>query len=69
MELLGGTRKLIKLFVRKKWPMRTGLQINRQLKFVRSALKHIRWQPQKLNCLRMDNGFKTANKVFGRLFV
>ena len=44
------------------------------LNFVRSTLKHVRRQPQKLNCLRkgsgrnlgerLDDDFKMANKVF-----
>ena len=73
-ELLGGTKKLKKLFVRKKWPIRPGLQISHQLNFVCSTLKHVRRQPQKLNCLRkgpgrnfgewLDDDFKMANKVF-----
>ena len=35
-ELFGGTEKLKKLFVRKKWPVRPGLQISHQLNFVRT---------------------------------
>ena len=57
-ELVGGTKKLKKLFVRKKWPIRPGLQISHHLNFVRSrpTLKHVRRQPQKLNCLRKGPG-------------
>ena len=55
-ELLGGTKKLKKLFVRKKWPIRPGLQISHHLNFVRSTLKHVRRQPPKLNCLRKGPG-------------
>ena len=55
-ELLGGTKKLKKLFVQKKWPMRPGLQISHHLNFVRSTLKHVRRQPQKLNYLRKEPG-------------
>ena len=55
-KLLGGTKKLKKLFVRKKWPMRPGLQISHHLNFVCSTLKHVRRQPQKLNCLRKGPG-------------
>ena len=55
-ELFGGTKKLKKLFVRKKWPIRPGLQISNHLNFVRSILKHVRWQPQKLNCRRKGPG-------------
>ena len=51
-KLFGGTKKLMKLFVRKKWPIRPGLQISRQLNFVCSTLKYVRRQPQQLNCLR-----------------
>ena len=53
---LGGTKKLKKLFVRKKWPIRPGLQTSHHLNFVRSTLKHVRRQPQKLNCLRKGPG-------------
>ena len=77
-ELLGGTKKLKKLFVRKKWPIRPGLQISHQLNFVRSNLKHVRRQPQKLNCLRKGPGrnsekgwtmiSKRQTKCFGRPF-
>ena len=73
-KLTGGTKKLKKLFVRKKWPTKPGLQISHHLKFVRSTLKHVRQQPQKLNCLKKDSGrnfgkrldddLKMANKVF-----
>ena len=38
-ELFGGTKKLKKLFVRKKWPIRPGLEISHHLNFVRSTLK------------------------------
>ena len=55
-ELIGGTKKLEKLFVQKKWPIRPGLQISHHLNFVRSTLKHVRRQPQKLNCLRKGPG-------------
>ena len=55
-ELLGGTNKLKKLFGRKKWPTRPGLLISHHLNFVRSTLKHVRRQPQKLNCLRKGPG-------------
>ena len=55
-KLLGGTKKLKKLFVRKKGPARPGLQINHQLNLARSILKHVRWQPQKLNCLSKGPG-------------
>ena len=55
-ELLGGTKKLKKLFVRKKWPVRPGLQISHHLNFFRSTLKHVRRQPQKLNCLKKGPG-------------
>ena len=51
-----------------------GLQISHQLNFVRSILKHVRRQPQKLNCLRngpgrgfggrLDDDLKMANEVF-----
>ena len=37
-ELLGGNKKLKKLFVQKKWPTRPGLQISHHLNFVRSTL-------------------------------
>ena len=53
-ELLSRTKKLKKLFVRKKWPIRPGLQISHHLNFVRSTLKHLRRQPQKLNYLRKE---------------
>ena len=55
-KLLGGTKKLKKLFVQKKWPIRPGLQISHHLNFVRITLKHVRWQPLKLNCVRKDPG-------------
>ena len=55
-ELLGGAKKLKKLFARKKWPIRPGLQISHHSNFVRSTLKHARRQPQKLNCLRKGPG-------------
>ena len=55
-ELLGGTKRLKKLFVRKKWLIRPGLQISHQLNFVRSTLKHVRRQPQKLICLKKGPG-------------
>ena len=43
-ELLGGTKKLKKLFVRKKWPIRPGMQISYELNFVRSrpTLKRVK---------------------------
>ena len=73
-NLLGRTKKLKKLFVRKKWPTRLGSQISHHLKFVRTTLKHVRQQPQKLNRLRKDpvrnfgerlnDDLKIANKVF-----
>ena len=59
-ELLDGTKKSKKLFVRKKWLIRPGLQISNHLNFVRSTLKHVRGQPQKLNCLKQ--GFLTRGK-------
>ena len=40
----------------KKVAYRPGLQISYYLNFVRSTLKHIRRQPQKLNCLRKGSG-------------
>ena len=55
-ELLGRTRKLKKLFERKKWPVRPGLLISHHLNFVRSTLNHVRQQSQKLNCLRKGPG-------------
>ena len=39
-ELLGGTKELKKLFVRKKWPVRPGLHISYHLNFVRSTPRH-----------------------------
>ena len=42
--------------VQKKWPIRPGLQIRHHLNFVRSTLKHVKRQPQKLNCLRKGPG-------------
>ena len=42
--------------VPKKWPIRLDLQIGHQLNFVRSTLKHVRRQPQKLNCLMKGPG-------------
>ena len=51
-EHLGKTRKLKKLFLRKTRPVRLGLHVSHQLSFVRIALKHVRLQPQKLDCLR-----------------
>ena len=50
-ELLGGTKKLKKLFVRKKWPIRPGMQISYELNFVRSrpTLTRVRRLPQKLS--------------------
>ena len=55
-ELFGGTKRLKKLFLRKKWPIRPDLQISHHLNFVRSTLKHVRREPQKLNCLRKGPG-------------
>ena len=55
-ELLGGTKKLKKLLVQKKRPIRPSLRISHHLNFVRSTLKHVRRQPQKLNCLRKGLG-------------
>ena len=55
-ELLGGAKMLKKLFVRKKWPIRPGLQVSHQWNFVCSTPKHVRRQPQKLNCLRKGPG-------------
>ena len=55
-ELIGGTKKLKKLFVQKKGPIRPGLQLSHHLNFVRITLKHVRWQPQKLNCVRKGPG-------------
>ena len=70
---LGGTKKSKKQFVRKKWPIRPGLQISHHLNFVRSTLKHVRRHPQKLNCLserawrefgeRLGDNFEMANKA------
>ena len=40
----------------KKWPTRPGSQISHHLKFVRTTLKYVRQQPQKINCLRKDSG-------------
>ena len=70
-ELRGETKKL---FERKKWPIRPGLQISQHVKFIRSILKHVRQQPQKLNCLKtyprrnfgewLDDDLKMASKVF-----
>ena len=37
-ELFGGTKKLKKLFVQKKWPIGPGLQISHHLNFVHSTL-------------------------------
>ena len=54
-ELLGGTKKL-KLIVRKKWPLRPGFRTIHYLNFVCSTLKHVRRQPQKLNCPRKGPG-------------
>ena len=48
-ELLGETKKLKKLFVRKKWPIRPGLKISQHLNFVRCTLKHVKREPEKLN--------------------
>ena len=45
-----------KLFVRKKLPTRLGLQISHYLNFVCSTSKHVRWQPQKLSCLKRKPG-------------
>ena len=36
----GGTKKLKKLFLRKKWPIRPGLHVSHHLNFVRSTLRH-----------------------------
>ena len=36
--------------------LRPGLQISHHLNFVRSTLKHVGRQPQKLNCLRKGPG-------------
>ena len=38
-ELLNGIKKLKKLFARKKWPIRPGLQISRDLNFLRKYLE------------------------------
>ena len=75
-ELLGGTKKLKKLFVRKKWVIKPGLQISHHLNFGSSTLKHVRRQPQKLNCLRKRPGrnlertmiLKRQTKCSGRPF-
>ena len=74
---LGGNKKLKKLFVRKNWPARPGSQISHHFTFVRTTLKHVRQQPQKLNCLRKDLGrnfgerfdddLKMANEVFWQI--
>ena len=40
----------------KERPTRPGLRISHHLNFVRSTLKHVRRQPQKLNCLRKGPG-------------
>ena len=40
----------------KKVAYKPGLQISHHLNFVRSTLKHVRRQPQKLNCLRKGPG-------------
>ena len=60
--------------MRKNLPARPGSQISHHLKFVRTTLKHVRQQPQKLNCLRKDpernfgerlgDDLKMANEVF-----
>ena len=71
-ELLGGTNKLKKLFVRKKWPIRPGLPISRHLNFVRSTLNKVAPTKVKLSKERawkefgerLDDDFKTASKVF-----
>ena len=73
-ELLGGTKKLKKLFVRKKWPIRPGLQISHHLNFVRSTLKARKTAATKVKLSkerawkefgeRLDDDFKTANKMF-----
>ena len=55
-ELLDRTKKSKNKFVRKKWPVRSGLQISHLLKFVRSTLKHARLQTRKLNCPSKDPG-------------
>ena len=55
-ELLDGTKKLKKLFVRQKWPIKPGLQISHLLHFVCCTRKHVRRQTQKLNCLRKGPG-------------
>ena len=39
-----------------KEAIRPGLQISHHLNFVSSTLKHVRRQPQKLNCLRKEPG-------------
>ena len=66
-QLLGGTRKLKKLFVQKKWSLRPALQISHYLNFVRSTLKHVRRQPQKLNCLRKGKNKRAWKKFLKRL--
>ena len=55
-ELSHDQAYLYRIIVRKKWPIRPGLQISHHLNFVRSTLKHVRRQPQKLNCLRKRPG-------------
>ena len=63
---------------KKKWPVRSDLQINHQLNSVRNTLEHVRQQPQKLTAERKRPGknsekswtiiSKWQTKNFGKSF-